>query len=166
MANRAIHYEAAFEEYLRARRIPYVCVDEAKRTLFANAQLKSFDFVVYPVGKPLRLLLDIKGRSCRDRSRRTGFESWVTEGDVIDLLQWEQVFGDGFEAVLGFTYWIEPPLTMEPGMFEFRERWYLFMGVQVREYRDHMRRRSAKWGTVCLKTDDFRALARPIEEWL
>ena len=52
------------------------------------------------------------------------------------------------------------------GMFEFRDRWYLLMGVDLAEYRDHMRRRSAKWETVCLPAEDFRSLARPIESWL
>ena len=173
MADRTVHYEAAFEAFLRDKRIPYVAVDEAKKALFANAKLKSFDFVVYPTDRP-RLLVDVKGRSLRNRAKRSGFETWTTEADVRDLLQWEQVFGDGFTAVLAFVYWIDPPLIAaageagggEPGMFEFRDRWYLMMGVELSEYRDHMRRRSAKWETVCLPADDFRSLARPIDSWL
>jgi hypothetical protein len=165
MADRSVHYEAAFEAFLRDRRIPYVAVDEAKKALFANAKLKSFDFVVYPQNKP-RLLVDVKGRSLRNRAKRSGFETWTTEADVKDLLQWEQVFGDGFTAVLVFVYWIDPPLTPEPGMYEFRDRWYMLVGVDLAEYRDHMRRRSAKWETVCLPAEDFRSLARPVESWL
>ena len=165
MADRTVHYEAAFEGYLRERRIPYVAVDEAKKALFANAKLKSFDFVVYPQDKP-RLLVDVKGRQLRNRAKRQGFETWATEADVNDLLQWEQVFGDGFTAILTFGYWIDPPLTPEPGMYEFKDRWYLLMGVNLAEYRDHMRRRSAKWETVCLPAEDFRSLARPIVDWL
>ncbi|HSI34000.1 MAG TPA: HYExAFE family protein [Tepidisphaeraceae bacterium] len=165
MADRTVHYEAAFEGYLRERRIPYVAVDEAKKALFANAKLKSFDFVVYPQDKP-RLLVDVKGRQLRNRAKRQGFETWATEADVNDLLQWEQVFGDGFTAILTFVYWIDPPLTPEPGMYEFKDRWYLLMGVNLAEYRDHMRRRSAKWETVCLPAEDFRSLARPIVDWL
>ena len=165
MADRTVHYEAAFEAYLRDKAVPYVAVDEAKRALFANAKLKSFDFVVYSKTGP-NLLIDVKGRSCRNRAARSGFETWATERDVADLLQWEQVFGEGFRAVFSFVYWIEPPLTPEPGMFEFRERWYLMMGIDLAEYRDHMRRRSAKWETVALAAEDFRALARPLESWL
>ena len=210
MADRTIHYEAAFEGFLRHRRIPYVAVDEAKKALFANAKLKSFDFVAYPPEKP-RLLIDVKGRSLRNRAKRSGFETWATEADVSDLLQWEQVFGEGFTAIFAFVYWIDPPLfagagemvrqgegggtsnvqmkaggagtdllftagsslptadplpTASEGMFEFRDRWYLLMGVDLAEYRDHMRRRSAKWETVCLPAEDFRSLARPIESWL
>jgi len=37
MADRNIHYEAAFEAFLRERGIPYVAVDEAKKALFSTA---------------------------------------------------------------------------------------------------------------------------------
>jgi hypothetical protein len=75
MAQRFHHYELAFEEYLRARRIPYVAVDEAKKALLPDgrlfcedhagpeptrAALKSFDFVLY--GQGSNLLVEIKGR--------------------------------------------------------------------------------------------------------
>src|SRR5947207_7646788 len=165
MADRTVHYEAAFEAFLRERGIPYVAVDEAKKALFANAKLKSFDFVVYSKAGP-NLLIDVKGRQVRNRASRRGFETWTSEQDVTDLLQWEQVFGEGFKAVFSFIYWIDPPLTPEAGMFEYRERWYLLMGIDLGEYRDHMRRRSPKWETVALGADDFRSLARPLESWL
>jgi hypothetical protein len=165
MADRKVHYEAAFEAYLRHRGIPYVAVDEAKRALFATAKLKSFDFVVYSRAGP-NLLVDVKGRSCRNRAARSGFETWSTEQDVADLTQWAQVFGDGFKAVLMFVYWVEPPLVPDPATFEFRDRWYLLMGLDLDEYRNHMRRRSAKWATVALPAESFRQLARPIDRWL
>jgi hypothetical protein len=166
MADRSVHYESAFEAFLRDRGIPYVAVDEAKKALFANAKLKSFDFVVYSKSGP-NLLIDVKGRQRKDSSSsRRAFESWTTERDVIDLLQWEQVFGEGFRAILAFVYWIDAPLTPEPGMYEHRDRWYLLMGIDLNEYRNHMRRRSPKWETVSLAADDFRQLARPIESWL
>lgn len=165
MANRSIHYEAAFEAFLRDRGIPYVAVDEAKKALFANAQLKSFDFVVYGKAGP-NLLVDVKGRQLHDRTGKSGFETWTTEQDIADLAQWERVFGDGFRAVIAFVYWIDPPLTPELGMFCFRDKWYLLMAVDLKEYRDRMRRRSAKWHTVFLPARDFRSLARPMENWL
>lgn len=165
MADRTIHYEAAFEAFLRDKGIPCVVVDEAKRALFASAKLKSFDFVVYSPKGP-NLLVDVKGRQVRNRSSRSGFETWATEQDVNDLAQWEQVFGDGYKAVFTFVYWIDPPLTAESGMFEFKGRWYYMLGIELAEYRNHMRRRSAKWETVALPVDDFRSLARPIDSWL
>jgi hypothetical protein len=165
MADRSLHYEAAFEAFLRERGIPCVAVDEAKKALFSNAKLKSFDFVVYSKKGP-NLLVDVKGRQARERSSRTSFETWATEQDVNDLMQWEQVFGDGYKAVLAFIYWIDAPLTPEAGMYTHKGRWYWMMGIDLAEYRSHMRRRSIKWETVSLPAEHFRSLARPIEEWL
>ena len=173
MADRKIHYEAAFEQFLRLRRLPYVAVDEAKRALFADSKLKSFDFVVYsPSGN--NLLVDVKGRSLRNRSAagtRRGFETWATETDVHDLAQWEQVFGQGFRAILAFVYWIDPPALLEtaesnPEVIEYRDQWYCLLGVDLKEYRAHMRQRSPKWHTVSLPAEAFRQLARPIPSWL
>ncbi len=88
MAQRRHHYERAFEGFLRARRIPYVAVDEARKSLVpagvaasspdntTGPALKSFDFVIYgnppgSAGTPglahsgpdgANLLIDIKGR--------------------------------------------------------------------------------------------------------
>lgn len=46
VANRDNHYEAAFEEYLRGRGIPYVAVDEAKRSLLSSgASIKSLRLI-------------------------------------------------------------------------------------------------------------------------
>ena len=46
MANRDNHYEAAFEEYLRSRQVPYVAVDEARRRLRSDGQsINNLDFI-------------------------------------------------------------------------------------------------------------------------
>ncbi|HEY8665347.1 MAG TPA: HYExAFE family protein [Tepidisphaeraceae bacterium] len=168
--DRKLHYEAAFEAFLRERGIPYVAVDEAKKALFSTSKLKSFDFVVYSKNGP-NLLLDVKGRQARGDGggRGASFQNWATEQDVNDLMQWEQVFGEGYKAVLAFVYWVDPPLLAgnnDSGMFSHRDRWYRMMGVELSEYRSHMRRRSAKWETVALAAQDFRSLARPLESWL
>src|SRR5882724_2931294 len=160
MADRKIHYEAAFEAYLREKAIPYVAVDEAKKAMFANAKLKSFDFVVYSKSAA-NLLVDVKGRKLMGSSG-SSYQTWATEQDVADLMQWQGVFGEGFKAVLLFAYWIDPPLVPEKGMFEHKERWYLMLGVELREYQEHMRRRSVKWETVALPQAEFKSLARPI----
>ena len=165
MADRSVHYEAAFEGYLRERGVPYVSVDEAKKALFEHSSLKSFDFVVYSPSGP-NLLVDVKGRQCSTNSGRRSLQTWTTREDVDDLAQWEQVFGDGFRAVLSFVYWIDPPLAPEDGMYLYRDRWYWMFGVDLAEYRQKMRERSARWQTVSLSAQDFRELARPIDGWL
>ena len=59
--NRDNHYEAAFEAFLRGRRLPYIAVDEARRSLVADGSLKSLDFIVSVPGQ-LSWLVDVKGR--------------------------------------------------------------------------------------------------------
>jgi len=39
----AVHYEAAFEDFLRRKGLPYIAVDEAKKALFAGAKLNGYD---------------------------------------------------------------------------------------------------------------------------
>ena len=79
--------------------------------------------------------------------------------------------GTGAETIYMILTWLGIFVTLavlaaEPGMFLHRGRWYQMMGVDLGEYRNHMRRRSAKWETVALPAEDFRSLARPIETWL
>lgn len=72
------HYERAFERYLRARRVPYVAIEQARDVLMGRGDttararglssagvdghkgLKYFDFVVY--GQQSNLLVELKGR--------------------------------------------------------------------------------------------------------
>jgi hypothetical protein len=61
MANRDNHYEAAFEAYLRERRLPYIAVDEARRSLVPDGSLKSLDFIVSPAGD-VSWLVDVQRR--------------------------------------------------------------------------------------------------------
>jgi len=62
MANRDNHYEAAFEAYLRQQGVPYIAVDEARRSVMADGQsIKSLDFVVASPGE-ITWLVDVKGR--------------------------------------------------------------------------------------------------------
>lgn len=165
MADRKVHYEAALEAYLRQKGIPCVVVDEARRAVFANARLKSFDFVIYS-GKGPNLLVDVKGRQLRGQEGGRAFQTWATQQDVEDLMQWQEVFGPGFRALLAFVYWIDPPLLPEPGMFQYKDRWYWALGIELADYRQYMRRRSVKWETVALPVSEFRSLARPLEQWL
>jgi len=163
-----IHYEAAFEHYLRARQIPYVAVDETKKAAFRDAKLKSFDFIVYSADST-NWLVDIKGRrwATRPRQRRPTWENWATEADLQALAQWEEVFGPGFRAMLVFAYWLEdgadPPAEV---VHNFRAARYVFAGIPLEDYRGHARQRSPKWGTVTMPVREFARLVRPIADWL
>jgi hypothetical protein len=159
------HYEAAFEDYLRRKGLPYIAVDEAKKALFAGAKLKSFDFVVYrPEGK--NLLVDVKGRKLSATSG--SLQNWVTREDIDDLRQWQEIFGEGFEAVLLFIYHWPGRVEESPlkEMMSFNGKWYGMMGISVRDYRELMKPRSEAWGTVHVGAREFRKTAKAWEEWV
>src|SRR5690606_9055172 len=163
MAQRSNHYDAAFEYLLRQRRVPYVRVDETRRALLAEASLKSMDFIVY-APQSVNLLVDVKGRRFGAAGAAHRWESWVTEEDIRCLRQWEQVFGDGFRAVLVFAYDIIDPgdVCRHQACFHFRDKTYAFYGVWVDEYGAEMQSRSLSWETVWLPAAQYRQFRAPI----
>ena len=162
MARRHIHYEAAFEDYLRSRGLPYVAVDETRKAIFAGTRVKSFDFLVYHDGGSNRLV-DVKGRKfpydTPGNSRQ--WENWVTDDDLQSLAEWERVFGEGFEAVLVFAYWLTSSGQDAPfqSLHPFRGEYYAFLALPLAAYRSSSVCRSPKWGTVTVPTKAFRELA-------
>jgi hypothetical protein len=169
MAQRRFHYEQAFEHYLRANRVPYVAVDEAKKSLLPKGaparSLKSFDFVVY--GPERNLLVDVKGRMFGSRAAPSSlsdrrFENWVTREDVDGLSEWQRLFGSGFEAVFVFVYCLrqQPPDALFEEVFAHGDRWYVLREVALAAYREQMVQRSMKWGTVHVPRDAFSRISR------
>lgn len=182
MGQRRHHYESALERHLRDRRIPFLSVNEARRTLVptgagdrvgasvvtesgSDTGLKSFDHVIY--GEPTNLLVDVKGRKIRARrgSTQVGrLESWVTEDDVSALGAWERLFGEGFRAAFVFVYWCEdqPRDALFEEIFESNGRWYAVRVVLLEDYRREMVPRSRKWRTVSVPTARFEAISSPL----
>ncbi len=121
MANRDNHYEAAFEEYLRTRGVPYVAVDEAKRSVLSDgASIKSLDFIVSSPG-PVRWLVNVKGRRFPSGDiQKQYWKNWSTRDDLVSLAQWEQLFGPGFCGLFVFAYNIlgdRAPLPYRAALF-------------------------------------------------
>lgn len=162
-----LHYEAALADYLRSRGLPYVAVDEARQSVFAGTKIKSFDFVVYRPGGS-NWLVDVKGRKFPYSSggSQRYWENWITQADLDGLEQWEAVFGQGFEAVLLFAYWLQgdparwPTLRIHP----FNGRYYAFYGITLSLYRQYSRVRSGRWSTVSMPQKTFRRFAYPFAE--
>lgn len=165
---RHVHYESAFDACLRARGIPFVVVDEAKKASFREAKLKSFDFMVYSRGG-VNWLVDVKGRrwAARGQQRRPAWENWVTQADLNGLKQWSEVFGAGFRGLLMFAYALAPD-DAPPAeiVYAHGERRYVFAGVELERYSEHARLRSPKWETVNMPTRAFAAHVRPLQDWL
>jgi hypothetical protein len=166
MARRHNHYEAAFEDFLRSRGVAYLPVDEQKKAIFAGARIKSFDFVVHaPGGSPW--LVDVKGRKFPYIGSHGSryWENWVTQDDLTGLRHWQEAFGQRFEPVLVFVYWLLGGTGREPSsdIHAYRNRYYAFLAVNATEYADHARMRSPKWQTLSLSTRLFRKIAHPLQ---
>lgn len=78
--------KAGLEHILRRRGVPYVCVDEAKKALFAGSSLEAFDFLVYCDDGPNHLVLVI-------------YQSKPTAEQDELMAEWEKVFGPAFVGV-------------------------------------------------------------------
>jgi hypothetical protein len=172
MAKRENHYEAAFEEFLRTRKIPYVAVDEAKRAQFADSpvsssSLKSLDFIVSSsAGK--NWLVDVKGRRFPSGRRRQYWKNWSTRDDLVSMARWEKLFGDRFEGLFVFAYNIRgsrAPLPAEQ-LFERHGRLYGFLAVRLADYACWARPISARWDTLAMPVRRFKQLAEPLESLL
>lgn len=190
MAQRRHHYEHAFERYLRDSRIPYISVNEAKKSILPDRavlktqqvrhdedvsnrveqetkKLKNFDFLVY--GQGTNLLVEIKGRRLPAIRLKDGtpakprMESWVTLDDIEALTRWRTLFGPEFEPVFVFVYWCDdvPPDGLFVEVIEDRNRWYTVRAITLDDYVSAMRVRSPKWRTMNLSSNDFEALSTP-----
>lgn len=181
MAQRRNHAERAFERLLRDKRIPYVAVNEARKSLLpAGARLtvhdrsngtgetlKNFDFIVY--GDSSNLLVEIKGRTIprpkrpRPPGKRPRMECWVTQDDIDALRTWQRLFGPAYEPVLVFVYTCEgpPPDGLFAEVIEHAGTWYAVRAIALDDYEPRMKVRSPRWRTVHLTQDDFDQLSRP-----
>ncbi len=181
MATARHHYERSIEAYLRARRTPYVSVNEARRALLPPGarleardsatgeavSLKSFDFVVY--GSPFNLLIEVKGRKVPRSAgpagaTRSQLQSWVTEDDIAALDRWQGLFGGDFRAAFVFVYWCEaqPPDALFQEVFAHNGRWYAVRAVLLDDYRREMKTRSTQWKTVHVPTEAFERISGPL----
>lgn len=165
------HYEAAFEAFLRSRGVGFIAVDEAKRTMLGDGDVKSLDFII--VGpQDAKLVVDVKGRKFPGGSAEKPsmtWQNWSTLEDVEGLERWAAALGADFRGVLAFAYEIRPPFVLPndtPDLFAFRDRTFLMRAVEVGDYKQQMRRRSPKWGTVGLPVAAFRKLVRPFSAFL
>jgi hypothetical protein len=169
MANRDNHYEAAFEEYLRGRGVPYVAVDEARRSILSNgASIKSLDFIVSAPGQ-ISWLVDVKGRRFPSGNENKQYwKNWSTADDLRSLAKWEKLFGANFHGLFVFAYDVlgeRSPLPAEE-LFEHRGKLYGFVAVPLSAYLGHARVISPRWDTLAMPAAEFRHYARPLNELL
>jgi hypothetical protein len=170
VANRDNHYEAAFEEFLRQSGVPYVAVDEARRSLMSDGgSIKSLDFIVSSGRGDTSWLVDVKGRRFPSGDETHQYwKNWSTRDDLRSLARWEELFGPSFCAAFVFAYNIvgdRAPLPADR-LFEHRGSLYGFIAIRLSDYASLARPISPSWDTVAMPTEDFRRLARPVDELL
>ena len=168
--DRSNPYEAAFEAYLQAHRLAYVAVDETRRVAIVDEPIKTLDFLVF--APAARLCIDIKGRrfpgGTPQRPRRL-WECWSFREDIDGLERWARLAGDDYRPLLVFAYRLHPEVQLPEAtvdLFRYRDERYLFRAIDVEDYRQHMRVRSPRWGTVSLPTNHYRACVRPFRDFI
>ncbi len=168
MTRRHNYYEAAFEAFLRHHRIPYVAVDETRRTLEGGGTLKSLDFIVSPVGAGRSWLIDIKGRRFPTGAAKHYWKNWTNGDELESLARWEQLFGERFQGLFVFAYDLvadRSPLPEEE-IFEHHGRRFAFVAIQLDLYLAWAKLRSPKWNTFHIPVEAFRRLARSTRQLL
>lgn len=169
MAKRNNHYERAFEAWLRQHKLPYMAVDEQKRSLLGNASLKNLDFIVSP-GLGFNWLVDVKGRQfgASQPGKAGGYwKNWTTREDVRGLFAWEALLGPGFGGLLAFIYQVAGNRSPVPEteLFHFEGRRYAFTAISVAEYAREVRLISPKWDTVAMPGGRFQELATSLSRF-
>lgn len=160
------HYEAAFEAYLRARRWPYIAVDEARRSVVEGGSLKSLDFIVSTPGD-FSWLIDVKGRRFPSGDEQKQYwRNWSTRDDLRALAAWQRHFGPAFRPILLFAYHLVADRSPMPRdqLFTFRGAEYAFIAIRLDDYVPHARPLSDRWDTVAMPTALFRQSARPFDD--
>jgi hypothetical protein len=168
MADRNNPYEAAFEGYIRARKVPCVAIDEARRAVFGQEGVKNPDFLLYPGFGP-NLVVEVKGKRGKNAQGRRAWENWVTTDDLDGLARWQSLFGPGFLPILVFAYAEPPPAFPLPpgdGAYPFRNRLYRFWAIGLDDYVADLRSRGPAWKAVAMARAEFRRRVRPLAEWL
>jgi hypothetical protein len=150
---------------LRGRCVPYIAVDEAKRSLLADGRsIKSLDFIVSAPGR-ITWLVDVKGRRFPSGDvQKQYWKNWSTRDDLRSLAQWEELFGPTFSGMFVFAYDVlgdRSPLPAEE-LFAYRGSLYGFIAVPLADYAAHSRPISPRWDTWALSAGDFRRYARPL----
>ena len=150
----------------------YVAVDETRRAFFDEEALKSLDFILCgPEGS--RFVIDIKGRrfpTGQPGKPPAGLGMLVGSRRRREPAKvGRRLLGSDYRGLLVFAYHILPEIDLPEDtvdLWEWQSKRYLFRAIPVGEYRLHMKERSPKWETVTLPSSTFRAIVRPLSEYL
>lgn len=170
MTKRANRFEAAFEDYLLTRCLPYIATDQSKRPRRGSGPtVKNIDFIVTSPRKECALI-DVKGKRhpAVSGKRRHYWENWIMGDDIDGLTFWESCFGRHFTALLVYVYEITDPARRcdFQDIHPFRGNEYGLVGVHVGVYSKNMKVRSARWNTRSVPVKVFQSIIRPVTAFL
>ena len=161
------HYERAFASWLRERNIPYLSVDQLRRSSDDEGPIKNFDFLVHHGSR--HYIVDVKGRQFPQvsRGRETWWENWIHYADLEGLFAWERHFGEGYEGLLVYCYWLQLSADESGAQktISVADRDYLIVGIEAKRFAENCRKRSAKWQALSIPAKTFTSLIRPIERY-
>lgn len=162
------HYEIAFRAFLLERQIPFLAVEERRRTRFEDGStVKSLDFIVSRAEGP-SWLIDVKGRKFPGGKHGGYWKHWSTRDDLVGIRRWEMLFGEGFAGLFVFAYHIcgtRSPLPPEQ-LYDHGGRLYGFIAISLTDYLSDVRVLSPRWQTFTMPIDRFRSLAKPFEDFV
>ncbi len=164
------HYARAFQSWLDENKVKYIAVDQSKRVAFAANRIKSFDFLLYP-NSETAVLTELKGRKFKGDSLAglKNLQNWVTADDVKGLMSWEKIFdGTIANAVFVFTYMLEKIDVDSDGeeIYDFADNRYVFLAIELDDYRKNMMVRSPRWKTVYIPAKKFKNTAKSLRQFL
>lgn len=165
MTIRTNHYEVALEAFLRDEKIPYIAVDERRRSLYGAGSLKNLDFIATPSGGEMSWLIDVKGRRFPSGRKNSYWKNWTTTDDLQSLSQWQRLLGPQFRGMLVFVYDVVGEMAPVPEnlLYQHQDRLYAFIGVRLDLYVAWARKISPRWKTMAMPTKAFRQLAEPLQ---
>ena len=169
MARQSNRFEAAFEDYLLSQGLPYISVNENRRSRVKGKPVKNPDFIVTSPRKECALI-DVKGKRhpAVSGKRRYWWENWIMAEDIEGLEFWESCFGRSFTALLVFVYEIcdKEASGDFADIHSFRGREYGLVAISVRLYSENMKVRSVRWNTRSIPTGLFRRIVRPVTDFI
>jgi hypothetical protein len=158
MAGTRNHYEHCFSGLLLEHGLHALAVDESRRPLWGDRELKNFDFLVN--GAERVYAIDLKGR------RET---PWITRLDMFSMMAWQRLLGDTAQPAFVFAFYSEHGAeTGRIGRLDATQRMtpsgvYRFVMLELADAQRLARPRSERWGTLGFGWTGFARAAKPLE---
>ncbi|HUV39640.1 MAG TPA: HYExAFE family protein, partial [Planctomycetota bacterium] len=139
-----------------------------RRAADREGPIKNFDFLVHC--GPRHFIVDVKGKRFPQvsRGKESYWENWIHYADLEGLFAWENHFGEGYEGLLVYCYWLQvgadDAAVKKTVSLDGRD--YLLVGIGAKRFAEHCRKRSARWQALSIPEKTFTSLIRPIERLL